>query len=396
MAGGLTTTTFSAGAKDAMATVDVYAKSSNTVVNSIQDIRSRFDVSRLDSMRGGDFSSAMGSVIKGIDSAGLILDKSALIGRVIGSSSGLLGGFKELSGKVGDSILGAFDEKDGVFASIGGVVSKVSSAAVADVKALGSLIGDIVGDGYDFVVGDHDGISALYTGIINEATALGIPNSFGSLVSTIRDPNIVNRVVGNVLPAIVGNGDVAGLLGVAGGTAMGVVKALNPQILSEFSRNYTYPLLHGVRDVQSQGNGIFRAYDAIDNGWDKASRLGDKVSSITNIQGASADARKVISAASQNPQPGDKDRSFYTLANIFPATSVHETLGKDFPDAAFSPAISAPQVTYTAAAAPKADSRLTDNELVLTGPVGYYKEKAKQDAYDKNGSLLSKVQNVFF
>ena len=395
MAGSLTTTSFSSGAKDAAATVDVYAKSSNTVINSIQDIRTRFFTTKLSSMRGGDFSAAMGSVVRGIDAAGLVIDKSALIGRVIGSNSGLLAGFKDLSGKVGDGILGAFDEKDGVFASIGGVISKVSSSAVADVKALGSLISDVAGDAYDFVVKDNDGLAGLYTGIIKEATALGIPNSFGGIVSAIRDPNIINRVAGNILPAIVGGSDTAGLLGVAAGTAQGVLKAVNPQLLNDFSRNYTNPVYNSVRDLQSEGSSIFRAFDAVDNGWDKASRLGSKITDITTIQGASPAAKSAIGAASTNQSSDDsKDRSMYSLANVFSSTSVADSLKSDFSAAAFSPAITTTPITYQAPA--KADSRLTDNPLQLTGLAGYKAEKAKQDAYSTDMNLLDKVKNVFF
>ena len=395
MAGSLTTTSFSSGAKDAAATVDVYAKTTNSVINSIQDIRTRFDTTKLSSMRGGDFSAAMGSVVRGIDAAGLIIDKSALIGRVIGSNSGLLAGFKDLSGKVGDGILSAFDEKDGVFASIGGVISKVSSSAVADVKALGSLISDVAGDAYDFVVKDNDGLAGLYTGIINEATALGIPNSFGGIVSTIRDPNIINRVAGNILPAIVGGSDTAGLLGVAVGTAQGVLKAVNPQLLSDFSRNYTNPVFNSVRDLQREGSGIFRAFDAVDNGWDKATRLGSKITDITTIQGASSAARAAIGAASTNQSSDDsKDRSMYGLANVFSSTSVADSLKSDFSAAAFSPAIAVSPVTYQAPA--KADSRLTDNPLQLTGLAGYKAEKAKQEAYSTDMNLFDKIKNVYF
>lgn len=395
MAGSLTTTSFSSGAKDAAATVDVYAKTSNTVINSIQDIRTRFDTTKLSSMRGGDFSAAMGSVVRGIDAAGLIIDKSALIGRVIGSNSGLLAGFKDLSGKVGDGILSAFDEKDGVFASIGGVISKVSSSAVADVKALGSLISDVAGDAYDFVVKDNDGLAGLYTGIINEATALGIPNSFGSIVSAIRDPNIINRVAGNILPAIVGGSDTAGLLGVAAGTAQGVLRAVNPQLLNDFSRNYTNPVYNSVRDLQREGSGIFRAFDAVDNGWDKASRLGSKITDITTIQGASPAAKAAIGAASTNQSSDDsKDRSMYSLANVFSSASVADSLKSDFSAAAFSPAIATSPVTYQAPV--KADSRLTDNPLQLTGLAGYKAEKAKQEAYSTDMNLFQKVKNIYF
>lgn len=395
MAGSLTTTSFSSGAKDAAATVDVYAKSSNTVINSIQDIRTRFDTTKLSSMRGGDFSAAMGSVVRGIDAAGLVIDKSALIGRVIGSNSGLLAGFKDLSSKVGDGILGAFDEKDGVFASIGGVISKVSSSAVADVKALGSLISDVAGDAYDFVVKDNDGLAGLYTGIINEATALGIPNSFGGIVSAIRDPNIINRVAGNILPAIVGGSDTAGLLGVAAGTAQGVLKAVNPTLLNDFARNYTNPVYNTARDLQSEGSSIFRAFDAVDSGWDKATRLGTKITDITTIQGSSPAAKAAIGAASTNQSSDDsKDRSMYSLANVFSSQSVSESLNNDFSSAAFSPAIASSQVTYQAPV--KADARLTDNPLELSGPKQYLAEKAKQDAYSTDMNLFQKVKNIYF
>lgn len=370
MSNQLANGSFSAGSRDAAATVDVYSRSTNQTINSIQDIRQQFDSNQLANLKGGDFSGGLRPVVRGINDVGMLLDKNSLISRVIGSAPGLMAGFKDLTSPVSDNLLSSFEDKDGVFATIGGVVSKISGAVVDNVKALGSLIGDVVGDGYHFVVGDNDGLTALYTGIIKECHELGIPSSFSDIVSTIRDPNIVNRVTSNILPSIVKNSDTQGLLGAATGTAMGVVKAVNPQILNDFSRQYTYPLNNQVRDMQREGNAIFGAYDAVDRTWDKGERLlsdgtKEQTTNITNIQGGSRDAKAVIRAAASVPNPDDtKDRSLYMLADVYKPTSVTQSLSLDFPHATLS------------------------DDFALTGPQSYYAEKARQDAAKQPSSWL--------
>lgn len=385
MAGGLASSSFSAGAKEVAATVDVYAKTTRDTINSIQDVRKLFDTDLLESFRGGNFAGGLRPIIKGIDSLGLILDKSALVTRLLGSNPRLMAGFKKLTGGIGDAITKMYEAKDGIFATVNGVVQKVSAAAVENVKALGGLIGDVVGDAWDFVVDDKDGLSTFYSGLIKEAQELGIPNSFKEIIATVRDPNLINRITQKVIPGIVGTSDVGGLLAAAVGTSKGVLTALNPQILSDFSRKYMSPLNGTTRDLQRKGNDIFRAFDAVDKGWDKMDRIlgdgeRDSIFDLSMLQNSSKDAKEAIRSGIAIPAPDleKKDRDFYTLAETYKPVSVHEEIKKDFP---------------------QATSRIDlEKDRYEPGPLleGYYEVKAKQDAYSTDMNLIDKIKNVYF
>lgn len=389
----LASSTFSAGAKETVATVDVYAKNARTVVNSVQDIRKLFDTDLLESFRGGNLGSGIRPIIKGVNSLGLIIDKASLLQRLVGSNPRLMAGFKKLSGTLSDAIGSMVGAKDGIFATVGGVVSKISAAAVGSVKQLGSLIGDVVGSAWDFVVDDKDGISGFYSGLIKEAQNLGIPGVFKEIISTVRDPNLINRITQKVIPSIVGTSDLGGLLSAAIGTSKGVLQALNPQLLSDFSRKYTSPANGMLRNLQSQGNGIFRAFDAVDKNWDKFERvLGDgtkeTATNITLIQNSSKDAQDAIRTATyrQDPDVKSDNRDFYSLANVFKPVTVHEEIKKDFP-----------MLTTAQDVKGTPDPRLTgDWGMDTTILTEYNAVKKKQEAYSTDMSLLDKIKNVYF
>jgi hypothetical protein len=392
MAGGLSKGSFSAGAKETAATIDVYAKSANTTVNSIQDIRKLFDSDLLENFRGGNFSSGVRPIITAIGKAGLLIDKNSLFQRLVGSNPRLLAGMKSLYESVSGGITGMLEDKDGVFAQVSGMVSKISSAALDSVKSLGSMIGDVVGDAWNFVVDDKDGISGFYSGLIKEAQALGIPGSFKAIISTVSDPNLINRITQKVLPGIVNTSDTDGLLAAALGTAKGVVRALNPQILSDFSRKYTNPLNGEIRGLQSKGNNIFRAFDAVDKGWDRFDRVlsdgkRDSVLNLSLLQNSSKDAKDAMNTAICLPDDDldkTKQREFYTLASVFKPVTVHEEIAKDFPQAVNRNDIG------------KLDPRLDDGWTMGPSLVSYKAEKAKQEAYSTDMNLLEKIKNIYF
>ena len=392
MAGGLSKSSFSAGAKETAATVDVYAKSANTTVNSIQDIRKLFDSDLLENFRGGNFSGGVRPIITAISKVGLLVDKNSLFQRLVGSNPRLLAGMKSLYESVSGGITGMLEDKDGVFAQVSGMVSRISSSAIDSVKSLGSMIGDIVGDAWNFVVDDKDGISGLYSGLIAEAQALGIPGSFKAIISTVTDPNLVNRITQKVLPGIVNSSDTDGLLAAALGTAKGVVRALNPQILSDFSRKYTNPLNGEIRGLQSKGNNIFRAFDAVDKGWDRFDRVlndgsKDNVLNLSLLQNSSKDAKDAMRTATYLPAVDldmSKKREFYALADVFKPVTVHEEIAKDFPQAVNRTDIG------------KLDPRLDDGWTMGPSLVEYKKEKAKQEAYSTDMNLLDKIKNIYF
>lgn len=392
MAGGLSKSSFSAGAKETAATIDVYAKSANTTVNSIQDIRKLFDSDLLENFRGGNFSSGVRPIITLINKAGLLVDKNSLFQRLVGSNPRLLAGMKSLYDSVSGGITGMLEDKDGVFAQVNGMVQRISSTAIDSVKSLGNMIGDVVGDAWNFVVDDKDALSGFYSGLIKEAQELGIPGSFKEIISTVRDPNLVNRITQKVLPGIVNSSDTDGLLAAAIGTAKGVVKAINPQILSDFSRKYTNPLNGDIRGLQSKGNNIFRAFDAVDKNWDRFERVlsdgsKDNVMNLSLLQNSSKDAKDAMRTASYLPAVDldmSKQREFYALADVFKPVSVHEEIAKDFPQA-----ITREDVAQTSA-------KLSDDWTLGPSLVEYNKVKAKQEAYSTDMSLVDKIKNIYF
>lgn len=381
---GIAKSTFVAGAKDVVATVDVYAKTANTAVNSIQDIRKLFDTNLLESFRGGNLGQGIRPIIKGVNAVGLIIDKASLLERLVGSNPRLMASFKKLSGGLGDAISASLQVKDGVFATVAGVVTKIKDTAVSSVKSLGNLIGDVVGDAWDFVVDDKDGITGFYSGLIKEAQSLGIPGAFKAIISTIRQPGLINRITQNLIPSIVGNSDTAGLLAAAVGTSKGVLTALNPQILSDFSRKYVNPINGTVRDLQSKGNNLFRAFDAVDKNWDKFDRLlsdgsTEKVTNLTLLQNSSKDAKEAMHTAILLPDSDldPKNRDFYTLANVFKPVSVHEEISKDFPQATTR-------------------MDLTLGTYVANETGGYYVAKKKPETVSTDLNTLDKIKNVYF
>lgn len=332
----LASTVFRTGTMEDLATVDVYREQTRDVINSIQDILSLLDKSSLNSLRGGDFLRNISPIISSADKAFIAINESALMDRIVSASGINLGSLREIGGDFSKKLSGVLSAKDTVLAEIGGVVSKISSLAINNVKALGNVIGEIAGDAGTFLLKDTGGLVSLYTSVIDEARELGITNAFHLVTSTIDDPYIVNRVAGNLLQGFVETSDEKSLLGAALGVSKGVIDAVNPRIIDDFTRVYQNKITDKLGDIRYKYGDVMHAFDAIDSSWDRYQRAGEDVAiNITKIQNSSPSFRELIrSGVDSGIETPRDDQEFYTLAEAFKPIAVYDTMRNDFPSAA--------------------------------------------------------------
>lgn len=346
MSARLAPTTFASGPEDSLAAVNVYKATSNEVVNSITDIAQKYDFSLLDSVRGGDYLRAASPIVTGVIDGAAVINKEGLISRLVGASEAGMGTLREMSSGVLDSVSGAIDWGKDVYVEVEGVASKVAGSAIESLSDLGKLVGDVTGTSDLFKVTDNEGVAGLFSGIIDECRNLGIRGAFSLVTSSITDPNLLNNIVGKSLDNVIATSDKESLIGIAAKTTKGVISAVNPYAISDFARQYTYPLNQKIGEVTYGHADLFTAFDTIDDAWDKYDRVvevydaeGNKqletqrAIDVTTVQGSSSDFKSLIRAANDANQSTDDrpESKFYQLGELYESVDVRSSAKSQFP-----------------------------------------------------------------
>lgn len=334
----LAQTTWSTGATDDLATADVYDEiPGGSPITEVKNFFSGIDFSTADLIRGGKFLAKNIPLIAGLARGGAaVFSREGLTNRILGSSSLITTAFRQLSNSnVGltDGILKQVKDTGSIFASVDGVVRRVANADVTSLNGIGRLMNDFTGKNAPgaslFSLNDQDGQVGLVSGIINEATRYGIPNSFGGIVNNLTNTDIVRKVADKVLPSIVSSSDTLSLKSLAekmGGTD---TLHLNPNIIGDFANKYSIPYQSTINDQRSSFQDVMAAYDTIDTNWTKTQREGGEAFNLNSILGGSQDFIKV--AVDGARAVGTGDQKLLTLASVLPKVDVQKDLMSRFP-----------------------------------------------------------------
>lgn len=335
--------TFISGPRDDLATADVYSQTqSDLVINSIQKLTSFTGSGGSNVLRGGAALLAQLPIIKGLTaSGGLAISKENLIARLIAGSGSLVSSIRNMSGDLATSVGRNLPESSTVVTSVGGIAARVDSAQIGNLRSLGDTINQVTQNDNAFSITDRGAQVGLYSGIIQEATKYGIPNSFGSLMAGVQDQYVVQKVATAVLPTLIGRSDLASLKAISTVLPPGAVQMSYPSTVRDFSRQYQAP--EGTTQLESNATyaELMDAYDDIDPDWNTCTReledgTSEDVVSIVNLQNSSADMHRMIVVGAQTATTTDEKLN--VLATVIPATSVDEGLQQHFPASVTGPA----------------------------------------------------------
>jgi hypothetical protein len=345
-------------ADNKLATADPYNPPSGpSIITDVQNLFQKFDITITDVLRGGKYIAQQAATIA---TEVKMLTSSDILARVLGASAltktvlnnlGVVGlgnvasainsGISMAEGAVGSAIGTVAGE---VYADLNGVMTAVSSAAAEGLSAVGACINSL-GVSASFSLNDVGAKVGLYAGLISTSAGYGMQGSFGSLMATITDRNILGMVSMKVIPSIVNNSDVKSLLQIGLTLGAGQAYAYSPNILANFSSQYTTPLgtsTSGNVDYTSQFQDTMNAYSAIDPDWSTLNRQttitdadgndvtqNDAAFNLSSISSGSTDFQNMLSqGAMASTNSSDK---LMLLANSVQQTTVASKLASQFP-----------------------------------------------------------------
>lgn len=359
-------------ADNSLATADVYSPPGQpSVITDIQNLFQKFNFSIADVLRGGKYIAAQAGAISADIKA---LSSGDILSRVLGASAltktalnalGVAGlgniastinsGINMAEGAVGTAVGAVANE---VYADIGGVVQQVSSAAAQGLSAVGACINSLGVSG-SFSISDNGAKIGLFAGLIQTATGYGVQNSYGSLMASITDRNLIGQITMQVLPNIVSASDVASLksIGITLGSRQAYAYA--PNLLASFSSQYSTPTASSSgQPVDYSGcfSDITDAYDSVDPTWTQYTRqttvtnsdgststVADNAFNLNTIMNGSDDFQQVITQGVTGTT--DSTNNVMALATAIPQSTVASKLASQFPMTVFSGNSQASNVT---------------------------------------------------
>lgn len=322
---------------DALATLDVYTKNNGQIVNKIQDIARMFDVDSTNLMKGGAIISKHFPVItKLTDSYGqtLKVNTENLVARISSISKNVSSSISQLSDSFGKTI-SELPLTQQVYSVVDGIKSRVGNVDLSGLKPIVSTIQEVVGDRDLMQLVDLDAETALYVGLISEASNNGIANSFKSVVGSLNDPYVRNSVIRNALPYAVNTSDVRMLQSIIEGDFSRNSLLDNTSLITDFSRRYKSGYGYGENEDNVEFNDLYNTYYQIHPEWNKKTLVIDdneeEVFDISKITDSSAEFKQSLLNYFKNKDQANEDELFMTLATVFEKTTVDEELKKMLP-----------------------------------------------------------------
>jgi hypothetical protein len=358
LTGNLSSNTWTATAKDALATKDVYTGvDGKSVLTSVQNLFSNIGLNLSDVLRGGKWVASQIPLITSLVRSGqAAFDQKGLVARVMSASNLATGALSRLTAGATDGILGQIKDYGQVYASFNGVLQRVASTDLSNMNAVGGLINSWTGQNGLFSADDQDGKVGFVTGLIHDCTSYGIPNSFGALAGKLENTNLVSQVANRVLPSVINASDVGSLKSMAFTLGDKAVPAMNPGVISQFSSAFTLPPQSTSAENSATFDSLIESYSTVDSTWNTNVRNtvagAAQTLNLSKIMRGSQDFNTVInqgSMAAPEPQgPGVVNPQLYQLATKLSTPDPVSSLMQQFPTTLYQPNSISSQATIDA------------------------------------------------
>jgi len=334
----LAKSTFSQPSTTDMATTDVYTTSNPGVVNSVQDSEDKETSSAKSlAVRGSKY---LKSVMPAVQT--ILSDGTALANATSGKQrlALLMSGTSSLFSKLPDDYKSLITNDPATFGTsivkIGSVTSKVLNTNFSNVSSTAGLIGAVSGDASLVGVQDNDSALSLTSALATEASRTRIPNSYTSLIGTLSSSTLVNKFAGMTLPATLAYSDSLGLKDLATSSKPGDVNLLNPNIVDDFTTQYTAPPECTAAQYGTEYSNVMSSFSSVNSSWNTTTRSGDSTTSVnlTQLTNSSDDMQTVLKTGYMDST--DPTVQMYSLSTLFPSTSVSDSMANQYPNTVFS------------------------------------------------------------
>lgn len=325
---------FIAGLDEKLAVVDAYTKQTRDVVNKVQNIAKMIDADIANILRGGNIIDKAFPIIDKYTGTELTINKDNLVARLTGFSKSVTNQIKSMGDGLIDKISNVTLFND-VYSSVDGVLTKITSTAYDGLGSVAQLVNDITGSPNIMKIIDKDSTSAVYIGLIKEATEKGIPNSFKAIVNAIDDKTILNKVIGGILPDVIKNSDIKMLASITEWDSSSVSRLLDTDLINKVASKYEFGFgydegtdVAAIKDLTTSFDSIksdWKSFEVVENGTDT-----ELPNALTVILGSSGFKEGILNYIKNDDTVKEND-TFLALGTVFYPTTVESQLQSLFP-----------------------------------------------------------------
>lgn len=334
MSNPLAPTVFSSGAKDTLATLDVYRATGDSVVNSIQALakRNNTDISTL---LGGKLSGATLNKLFSQVGQQLTVDKDALTARLVGASSTLKSAYRELSTSLKDGVVGSFEDLGTMKITLGGIEQTVASQNFSDLTSVGSFLNAYTGNKDLFKAEDVDAMAGVISAMVAEGSELGMDNVFSSLTNNLTDPGLMTRVVKQTVPRVIAAGDFKTLYDMSASSAGPAIGVLYPEFAQLLTGSYQRQQRGAMQNPQQDYDRIIGSLLNVNAQWDKIVRQNGEDTdfgiNLLALLGSSRDFQSLVVAGVMAISDNNDPKKYHILGGAYQKTTVMNELKRFFP-----------------------------------------------------------------
>lgn len=344
----LASSIFSRKPSEETAVEDIYKTTTDTPVNSFQDIE-------------GTSTSLVDSIgfMSKINSANMIngptKEKAELLKDTLDSSLGE--GKNKEKFKIGDllknaksalsgiqsktkSVTGLLRDGADAYFQVEGIKSVVKNGNLKDLRSKTEALNSITGK-TSVLLSANGAIGRIYGTVVDQASEAGIGDSF-KLVSTAvkEDPNIVNKntvlysMAKTSMPGAVNRGDHQNVAAMADELGSGSISMINPSAIRDLMKNNSAkPVLTSARDMTGEFQQLQSAYQRIDPNWNKSKykdKTGKTYNDITKLITASDNIKDIFTKGAKISDT--VSTKWYAIADKFKEQkTVNEAIKGNFP-----------------------------------------------------------------
>lgn len=340
----LAPTTFTAGADDNVAAVDIYKTKDTGVVNSIVDVAKKYDGTLTRSFNGMDSLSINGITNNVLNSSGSYIRNSGY-NRMSGLGDGALLAIRGLNGSMQNNLLNVmyFNGKSGSAlgqlnrlgsTSIGGISSYIKEANIPFVSSMSGVLGNLLGGASPLTINDTIAKVSLYSNVIKQCQNNGVGGITQSVIGSIASRQIMTVVAGNVLSNAISGSYTDDLKSMAGYLGSGSLLSTKPDLLNNFTSCYANDENYIGSESNIEFEKIMSAYETVDENFYSCSRTDGDVLDVSTLVGGTDRFNEVIIDGAM--QSDDLDKKVSIIATMYKPTTVEQDLGEYYPKSAFA------------------------------------------------------------
>ncbi len=321
----------STGPKDTTLVTDVYGVSDNNILNSLGDKLTGFARDKFDELRRSP--SLVTDLTSMIMSGGKnwSISKDNLTNRIVGTLGGRTGLINSLSDSLKGTIINATGLPENIYDNAVMVINNsqhgFNAGNVENAREVYSLLSQITRGTQLGGFFDIASESALFSGVMREAIALGVPDAINVLVENAQTDEVAyNALYANMLVAVE-NSDLDTINLMIERVGVNRFLAQVPNAVPLLLSSYELPVGSNSDDYDTEWAALQAVLSALRPNWFQAKRGTGWISNLTAFSDLSDDARKLIlrdddymvpaligSAYNQRPDVIDELQRMYPLA----------------------------------------------------------------------------------